>query len=157
MAKWTRWEIQALGLRNDGPRKRTRWRSDDLSGALPLKVARALEIAIESLPGNVPWPDIDEERWWREVMHDPRVRAPSQKHLPLDGWRSKYRLDRQQCSQMTFTCAQCQQRRTVTVVDLIKDFGSHRNVATIGNDVIRCSNKRARREGYDCPISRVDT
>jgi hypothetical protein len=89
MAKPTRWEIQALGLRDRTPPKRTRWHSQDLRGALPRKVACALEIAIQSLPGNAPWPDIEEEAWWRGVMSDPRVRAPAATRLPPEGWRAR--------------------------------------------------------------------
>ena len=158
MAKGTRWDNQALGRRDrERPRQRTSWRSDNLRGALPLKVTRALAIAVESLPGNAPWPDVDEESWWRDVLTDARVRTPTMKNLPLDGWRSKFRMDRQQCSAMTFTCGACKQQRTVSVAELIKDLGGSRNIATIGNDVLLCPNKRVRREGYDCPISRLDT
>jgi hypothetical protein len=72
-----RWEIQALGLRDDRSEpKSTRWRSFDLRGPLPLKTTRALETAIQSLPDNVPWPEIDEEAWWRDVLSDACVRAP---------------------------------------------------------------------------------
>jgi hypothetical protein len=157
MAKGTRWENQALGRRErERPRQRATWRSDNLRGALPLKVTRALEIAVENLPRNTPWPQIDEDSWWRDVLVDARVRTPTMKHLPPDGWRSKFGLDRQQCSEIKFTCAACKQQRTVSVADLIKQFGTHRNVATIGDEILQCSNKRARREGYDCPISRVE-
>ena len=154
----TRWEVQALGLRQDRsrPRKPTRWRSFDLRGPLPLKTTHALEIAIQSLPGNVPWPDVDEDAWWRDVLSDARVRSPTMKRLPNEGWRSKFRLDRLQCLSTTFTCSQCKQQRTVSVADLIKDLGASRNAGTIGNDVLQCPNKRSRREGYDCPISRLD-
>jgi hypothetical protein len=138
------------------PRQRTSWRSDNLRGALPLKVTRALEIAVENLPGNTPWPDIDEDSWWRDVLSDARVRTPTMKNLPLNGWRSKFRLDRLQCSAMTFTCAGCKKKRTVSVADLIKRFETHRNATTIGNDVLECPDKRSRREGYDCPVSRVE-
>ena len=148
--------MQALGLRDtDPPRRRTRWRSSDLRGALPLNVARALETAIASLPGSVPWPELDEEAWWRDVLSDPRVRPPAAKHLPLDGWRARFRLDRQQCASFTFSCSQCRQQRTVSVADLIKELGSGRNVCTIGHEVLQCPNKRVRREGYECRIRRV--
>jgi hypothetical protein len=109
---------------------RARWRSYDLRGPSPTKTIRALKIAIESLPGNVPWPDVDEESWWREVLSDPRVRSPTAKHLPLDGWRSKFRLDRQQSLAMTFTCSVCRQQCTVSIADLIKSLGKDRNVAS---------------------------
>jgi hypothetical protein len=70
----TRWEVQALGQRDQKLSRSTHWRSFGLRGPLPLKTVRALEIAIESLPGNVPWPEVDEEAWWQEVLSDPRVR-----------------------------------------------------------------------------------
>lgn len=150
-----RWEIQAVGPCPAKPRRGTpaRWRSYDLRGPLSLKTTLALAIAIHSLPSNLPWPEIDEEAWWRDVLSDARVRTPTMKHLPLDGWRSKFRLDRHQCLSITFTCNQCRQQTTVSVADLIKEFGSGRNVTSIGNDMLKCLNKRARREGYDCPIT----
>jgi hypothetical protein len=81
--------------------------------------------------------------------------SPTAKHLPLDGWRARFRLDRLECLSVTFTCAQCKQRETVSVAELIKRLGPDRNVATIGNEVLKCGDKRTRREGYDCPITQV--
>jgi hypothetical protein len=68
--------------------KSTRWRSYDLRGPLPLKTTRALKAAIQSLPDNVSGPEIDEEAWWRDVLSDARVRVPTRKLLPFDGWHS---------------------------------------------------------------------
>jgi hypothetical protein len=151
-----RWEIQALGLRDDRSKpKSRRWRSYDLRGTLPLKTTRTLEIAIQSLPGTVAWPEIDEEAWWRDVLSDARVRVPTRKLLPFDGWHSKFRLDRQQCSSITFACSYCRQRTNVSVAGLIVEFGGSRNVSTLGSDVLKCPNKRARREGYDCPAAQM--
>jgi hypothetical protein len=42
---------------------------------------RALEIAIRSLPTRAPWPEVDEEGWWREVLVDRRLRRPAAKSL----------------------------------------------------------------------------
>jgi len=78
----SRWDIQAPSPRVDrAPRRVTRWRSHDLRGPLPIKTTRALEIAIQSLPGNTPWPDIDEESWWRDVLADRRLRPAKDKRL----------------------------------------------------------------------------
>ena len=46
---------------------------------------RALEIAIRSLPTRAPWPEVDEEGWWREVLADRPLRRSAAKSLSDKG------------------------------------------------------------------------
>ena len=54
---------------------------------------------------------------------------------------------------MTFTCASCGKSNSLDVADLCKSFGADRNIRTIGRYIIRCEDKRRRREGYECDVS----
>jgi hypothetical protein len=88
-----RWDVARLS----GPptaRPPTRWRSHDLKGPLPRSTVRALEIAIRSLATRAPWPEVDEEGWWREVLADRRLRRSAAKSLPERDEDAGQRLDR---------------------------------------------------------------
>jgi len=150
----SRWDIQARSPRVDrAPQSATRWRSYDLRGPLSLKTTRALEIAIRSLPGNTPWPEIDEEAWWKDVLADRRLRLPKDKRLSEQSRPAGLRLDRLPCKALRFACKNCGQQCTATVAELSRRFGSDRNVRTIGNQVLKCPAPHLRREGGDCPIT----
>ena len=151
--KESRYQVQAVRLVYL-PRQalRTRWRSHDLKGPLPARVVHSLVAAVQSLPANGPWPEIDEEAWWNEVLMDRRLRPSSEKKLYEKGEDARLRLDRLPCKSLTFSCKYCRQEITVSISDLIKAFGSDRNVRTIGREITKCRDKRARREGDECPI-----
>jgi hypothetical protein len=80
--KESRYQLQPVGLAHL-PRRaaRTRRRSHDLKGPLPTRVVHSLVAAIHSLPTNGPWPEIDEEAWWSDVLTDRRLRPTSEKTL----------------------------------------------------------------------------
>lgn len=145
-----RWHLQSIG-RLPAPRRPNRWRSTDLSGPLPARAVRGLVGAIDSLPRRGPWPEIDEEAWWREVLEAARRRLPTAKKLADK--TAKFRLDRQTAESLTFSCERCGAQATVTVADLVKTFGPDRNILTIGQHVLKCPNKRDRREGGECPVT----
>jgi hypothetical protein len=112
---------------------------------------RSLVDVIKSLPARGPWPEVDEEAWWSEVLTDSRLRLPSAKRL--ENKTASFRLDQQTAEALTFSCERCHEQATVTVAELIRAFGRDRNVRTIGQEVLKCPNKRARREGYGCPVT----
>lgn len=71
--------------------------------------------------------------------------------LPATGDDAKQRLDGLSASSLTFSCPWCGQYATVTVTELIAIFGPDRDVHIIGRHVIKCGDKRLRRDG-DCPL-----
>jgi hypothetical protein len=111
---------------------------------------RSLVDAIKSLPPRGPWPEIDDEAWWGDVLTDSRLGLPTAKRL--ENKTASFRLDQQTAQALTFSCERCGGQTTVNVADLIRAFGRDRNVRTIGQEVLKCPNKRARREGYGCPV-----
>lgn len=152
--KESRYSVQAVALAHL-PRRpiRTRWRSCDLKGPLPARVVSSLLVAIRSLPTHGPWPEIDEEAWWKDVLTDRRLRPSSEKKINEKSEDAKFRLDRLPCKSLTFSCKYCRQEINLTIAELMKAFGSDWNVRTIGRDVIKCRDKRVRREGDECLIS----
>jgi hypothetical protein len=72
-----RWDVARHSAPPAARPRPTRWRSHDLKGPLPRSTVRALEVAIRSLPTRAPWPEVDEEGWWREVLADRRLRRPT--------------------------------------------------------------------------------
>jgi hypothetical protein len=146
----SRWNLQGVGSRPE-PRRRARRRSRDPSGPLPARVVRSLVDAIKSMLARGPWPKIDEEAWWSEVLTDSRLHLPTAKRL--ENKTASFRLDQQTAEALTFSCERCSQQTTVAVADLIRTFGRDRNVRTVGQEVLKCPNKRARREGYGCPVT----
>jgi hypothetical protein len=150
--KGSRWAMQQVGRPPMPRRQRTRWRSKDLKGPLPARVVRGLLIAIQSLPARGPWPDIDEEAWWRDVLVDRRLRPSSDNRLSAKSADAWLRLDRMPCRSLTFACKHCRQEAKFTVAELMQAFGGDRNVRTIGREVLKCGDKRAWRES-DCPIA----
>jgi hypothetical protein len=148
----TRWNVATLGRSPTAPPRRTRWRSHDLKGPLPASTVRALEIAIRSLPTRAPWPQVDEEGWWREVLADRRLRRSTAKILSEKHEEADQRLDRLPLKSLTFSCQWCGQRTTLKVAELIQMFGRGRNVRSIGRHVLKCKDRRPRREGEECPI-----
>jgi hypothetical protein len=151
--KNTRWDVARLGITPAPRPRRARWRSRDLKGPLPVRVVRALELAIKSLPSRGPWPEIDEEAWWADVLADWRARPPAPKTLSEKHAQAALRLDRLPTKSLTFACARCMRSITVTVADLCARFGTDRNVKTIGQDVLTCKDKAWRRDGGECPVS----
>ncbi len=151
--KNTRWDVARLGITPAPRPHRARWRSRDLKGPLPVRVVRALELAIKSLPSQGPWPDIDEEAWWADVLADRRARPPTAKTLADKHEHAALRLDRLPTKSLTFSCARCGRQVTMNVADLCATFGGDRNVKTIGQHVIACKDKAWRRDGDKCPIT----
>jgi hypothetical protein len=47
----------------------------------------------------------------------------------------------------------CGAEAEVAVAELIATFGQDRNVRTIGRHVLGCKDKRAHREGENCPVT----
>ena len=148
----TRWDVARLGVTPAQPPRRTCWRSYDLKGPLPISTVRALEIAIRSLPTHAPWPEVDEEGWWQEVLADRRLRRSTAKTLSEKHEEADQRLDRLPVKSLTFSCYWCGQRTTLKVAELIQMFGRDRNVRSIGRHVLKCKDRRPRREGEECPI-----
>ena len=149
----SRWDQVFTPSVDRAPRRTTRWRSFDLRGPLPLKTTRALEVAIQSLPGNTPWPEIDEEAWWKDVLADRRLRAPRDKRISEQRGAAGLRLDCLPCEALSFSCRRCGQQCTATVAELSRRFGSDRNVKTVGTQVLKCPAPHLRREGGECPIT----
>jgi hypothetical protein len=151
----SRWAVQQLGIRDDVPGllRPKRWTSNDLKGPLPAETVRKLEIALKSLPKRTPWPEIDEEAWWADVMNDPRARRRKSPDRPQpDGRDAHLRLDRFPAPFVTFSCDRCKRSRTLKVFDLRGTFGGDRNIYTIGRAALSCPNERDRREGWECPV-----
>jgi hypothetical protein len=124
--KSTRYDVSGLS-----PARPTRWRSHDLKGPLPRATARALEIAIRSLPVRAPWPEIGDDGWWKAVLADRRLRQPTAKSLAEKAEYAGQRLDRLPVKALTFSCEWCGQRAKLKVDDLILMFGRDRNVRSI--------------------------
>jgi hypothetical protein len=149
----SRWHISRLGNYPTARREPTRWRSRDLRGPLPVRVVHALEVAIRSLPSRGPWPEIDEEAWWKDILTDRRLTRSTAKMLSGRDEDARLRLDRCPAKSLTFSCRWCGERSTLTIAELARTFGPDRNVDTIGKDVLKCRHKGSRREGYPCPIT----
>jgi hypothetical protein len=84
-------------------------------GTAAASTTRALEVAIYSLPVQTPWPAIDEEAWWRDVLADRRLRRSSAKTLAEKDENAGQRLDRLPVKSLTFSCAWCGQRTVIKV------------------------------------------
>jgi hypothetical protein len=151
--KVTRWDVAKLGWLPKAQAKPTRWRSRDLKGPLPAHIVRSLEAVISSLPLPGSWAEIDEESWWADVLTDARARTPSEKNIQLESRCANLRLDRSPAQSLTFTCHRCGANVTLKLDELNRAFGRDRNVHTIGREVLKCPEKRARREGYECPVT----
>jgi hypothetical protein len=151
--KSTRWEVSQQSAWPAARRRPMRWRSYDLKGPMPRSTTRALEVAIYSLPTRTPWPAIDEEAWWRDVLADRRLRRSSAKALSEKDDNAGQRLDRLPVKSLTFSCVWCGQRTVIKVAELIRMFGRDRNVRTIGRHVLKCRDRRPRREGEECLIT----
>jgi hypothetical protein len=119
---------------------------------LPRATVRALEMAIQSLPTRGPWPEVD-ENWWKDVLADRRLRRSTAKTLSEKGVDAGQRLDCLPVKSLTFSCEWCGQRAKLTVAELIRTFGRDRNVRSIGRHILKCQDKRSRREGEECPIT----
>jgi hypothetical protein len=145
-----RWDV----ARRSGPpavRSRpTRWRTRDLQGPLPRATVR---VAIRSLPTRAPWPEVDEDGWWREVLADRRLRRSAAKPLSDKDEDAGQRLDRLPVKSLTFSCEWCGQRARLKIAELIAMFGRERNVRSIGRQVLKCRDRRSLREGDECPIT----
>jgi hypothetical protein len=96
-------------------------------GPLPRSTTRAPEVAIDNLPVRTPWPGIDEEAWWCDVLADRRLRRSSAKALSEKDENAGQRLDRLPVKSLTFSCAWCGQRTVIKVAELIRMFGRDRN------------------------------
>ena len=149
----TRWDLARLSAPPAARVRPTRWRSYDLKGPLPRATVRALEVVIRSLPTRTPWPEVDEEGWWREVLADRRLRRSATKSLSKKGEDAGLRLGHLPVKSLTFSCEWCGQRATLKVAELIAMFGRERNVCSIGQHVLKCRDRRSRREGDECPIT----
>jgi hypothetical protein len=148
-----RWDVARLSGPPAARTRPVRWRSRDLKGPLPLSTVRALEIAIRSLPTRAPWPEVDEDGWWREVLRDRRLKRSAAKSLSDKDEDAGQRLDQLPVKSLTFSCEWCGQRATLKVGELIAMFGRDRNVRSIGRHVLKCRDRRSRREGEECPIT----
>jgi hypothetical protein len=98
-----------------------------------------------------PWPEVDEE-WWKDVLADRRLRRSTAKSLSEKDEDAGQRLDRLPVKSLTFSCEWCGQHATLKVAELIRMFGRDRNVRSIGRHVLKCKDRRSRREGEECPI-----
>jgi hypothetical protein len=141
----SRWHVSQLGVYRAVRPRSVHWRSHDLREPLPTRVVRALETAIKSLPARGPWPEIDEEAWWADVLADRRLRRSAAKMLPEEGAAANQRLDRLPTKSLTFSCRWCGASTTLTVTELIRMFGAERNVATVGREVLPRRQTRAAR------------
>jgi hypothetical protein len=148
----SRWHVSQLGVRPTARARPTRWRSYDLRGPLAPRAVSALVTAIKSLPTRGPWPEVDEEAWWSDVLADRRLRRSTAKALSDKDDDARQRLDRLPARSLTFSCKLCGQRATLTIAELIRTFGAERNVRTVGRHVLRCRDKGARREGEDSAV-----
>src|ERR1700722_4964444 len=89
----TRWDLARLNSAAAARARLPRCRSRDLKGPLPRSTVRALEIAIRSLPTCGPWPEVDEEGWWRQVLAERRLRRSRAKSLSEKDEDARQRLD----------------------------------------------------------------
>jgi hypothetical protein len=83
---------------------------------------------------------------------DRRLRRSASKLLPEKDEDAAQRLDRLLVKSLTFSCEWCGQRTKLTVAELIRMFGRDRNVRSIGRHILKCKDRRSRREGEECPI-----
>ena len=113
----------------------------------------ALKTAIASLPKRGPWPQIDEDAWWSDVLTDPRTALPAAKRLSEKHENADLRLDRCPAKFLTFRCQWCGAEAKVALAELIATFGRDRNVRTIGRHVLGCKDKREHREGQNCLVT----
>src|SRR5271155_3405250 len=104
------------------PARPTRWCSHDLKGPLLRSTTQALVVAIRSLPAHWPWPEVDDEAWWQHVLADRRLRRSTAKTLSDEDDAPGQRLDHLPVKSLTFSCAWCGPRATLTVVQLIQMF-----------------------------------
>ena len=145
-----RWEVARLSGPPVARVRTTPWRSRDLKRPLPRATVRALEIAIQSLPKHAPWPEVDEEGWWREMLADRRLRRSASKSLSEKDEDAGQRLDHLSVKSLTFSCEWCGQRARLKVAELIA-LRARSNVRSIGRHILKCKDRRSRREGEECP------
>jgi transcription elongation factor Elf1 len=103
----SRWRVSQLGVRATSRARAARWRNRDLRGPLAPSVVRAPVTAIQSLPTRGPWPEVDEEAWWAEVLTDRRLRRSTAKKLSEKDNDARQRLDRLPARSLTFSCKWC--------------------------------------------------
>ena len=88
----------------------------------------------------------------REVLADRRLRRSAAKSLSEKDEDAGQRLDHLPVKSLTFSCEWCGQCATLKVAELIAMFGRERNVRSIGRHVLKCRDRRSRREGDECPM-----
>jgi hypothetical protein len=93
-------------------------------GPLPVAVTAALLRAMQAVAhARTPWPVIDEEAWWRDVLCDPRARRPTEKRLDAKGRWAYLRLDRFRNPIMRLACARSGLRKEFDYEDVLQQFG----------------------------------
>ena len=88
----------------------------------------------------------------REVLADRRLRRSAAKSLSEKDEDAGQQLDHLPVKSLTFSCEWCGPCATLKVAELIAMFGRERNVRSIGRHVLKCRDRRSRREGNKCPI-----
>ena len=114
------------------------------------RVAAMLDVLTQMKGGSGPWmerdPD-DAEAWWRAVALDPRAQQTRMERIPASHPDRSLRLDR--CPQpiVTVRCANCKVEAVYETADLVKSFGTDRNIRRLPEYLLPCPSKRDRREG----------
>jgi hypothetical protein len=135
-----------------------RWKkSDNIKRALGKRRVDGLLLAFRDVPApGGPWPDRDPDAmddWWRSVLGDSRAQRSLAVSLPNDHPDAPYlRLDRlaRKAELITFQCLDCKQRGTFQIADIIAQRGADTNANAVGEGVLDCPDKYARRNGRFC-------
>ena len=126
----------------------------NVRGPLPVEVTAVLLRAMHALErARPPWPVLDEEGWWRDVLHDPRARRPSEKRLDANGRWAYLRLDRFRRPRMTLACARCGLREEFDTDDVRRSFGDDYNIGLLRHKLVRCPHRKLRDAVFEhCPL-----
>jgi hypothetical protein len=80
-----------------------------------------------------------DERWWNDVLLDPRARVPTETSLAADGPHARYRLDRQPLT-VEVAC-RCGRSTSFDRDKLIAQVGGDMNAVTLAREMINCGQR----------------
>jgi hypothetical protein len=133
-----------------------RWkRSDNIKRLFSARRAKGLLTAFAEVQSkNAPWVNDPDglDGWWEAVARDPRSHRTLEVSLAPDHPEAHLRLDRvaKRAFAITFRCVDCKQGGTFTTAELLHSHGPSVNVNALGEGVLPCPDKYARRSGRHC-------
>jgi hypothetical protein len=80
-----------------------------------------------------------DESWWRDVLHDPRARIPTDTYISADSIYAHYRLDRQ-AAKFVVNCP-CGRHTLLERDKIIPQVGADMNVTYLARHMIDCGNR----------------